>query len=108
MTSGHPDGGPCGGLNDDAGVHVGLSDDDSSGEEAKIRRTEEMMTEVLATMRPVQPGIIRAVHAGRALWCCGRAFRQKPPRSFHASFPTSQILYPPWEFFFFNIKPKRV
>ena len=56
-----------------------------------FRRMEEMMVEVLCDMKPRAPDIIRAVPAGRALRCCGRAFRRKSPMLFRGSFPTDKI-----------------
>ena len=52
---------------------------------------EETLAQVLVSLRPVRPDIIRAVRAGSALKCCGRAFRKRTRGSFRLSFPTVQI-----------------
>ncbi|CAE7606462.1 unnamed protein product [Symbiodinium natans] len=115
MANSEQDDGPRGGFNDSAvaaaaadGPHDGMRagsldaadeelhspdgphDSDDAGED--FRRMEEMMVEVLCDMKPLAPDIIRAVPAGRALRCCGRAFRRKAaPRAFHGSVPTDKI-----------------
>ena len=63
-----------------------------SSEDRKAKM-EEMVVEVLSKMMPAKPDITRAVRAGRATWCCGRALRSSKgrPGGFNASFQPGNI-----------------
>eukprot|EP00439_Symbiodinium_sp_Y106_P024145 s339_g2.t4 len=65
----------------------------SMSSEDRSKKLEDMVLEVLSKMMPTRPEIIRAVRAGRATFCCGRALRSSRGRTagFHASFQTGKI-----------------
>ncbi|CAE7358382.1 unnamed protein product [Symbiodinium natans] len=76
---------------DDAEESSSGSDDNV---EARVSKLEEALAACLQSMDPVGPGVIQAVQARHALWCCGRAFRRghaRARRSRRVSFSTGRI-----------------